>query len=82
MLLASLSRYSCRRKIANVYVGENSLSLDVSRKQIWAVEGLLATGVCAAVGSFWVVVQFMASAVLGTSKDLCGEEIESVDLTW
>lgn len=26
------------------------------------------------------MVQFMASAVLGTSKDLCGEEIESVDV--
>lgn len=37
------------------------------------MESLLATGVGAAVGSFGVVVELMASAVLGASEDLRNE---------
>lgn len=48
----------------------NLLSLRVARKQIWPMEGLLATGVCTPVGSLWVVVQFVTSPVLGAGEDL------------
>lgn len=47
-----------------------SLSLHVARQQIGPVEGLLAATICTRVGGFGVVVQFMASAVLGAGKDL------------
>lgn len=51
-----------------------SLSLHVACQQIRPTESLLATTLCALVGSFGVVVQFMAPAVLGASEDLLRDE--------
>lgn len=42
----------------------------MARKKIWTVEGFLAASMCTTVGGFRIVVQFMASAVLGASEDL------------
>jgi len=42
----------------------------MARKKIWTVESFLAASVCTTIGGFRVVVQFMASAVLGASEDL------------
>ena len=48
----------------------NLLSLCVTRKGIRPVKGLLTARVCTPVGSLWIVVQFVASPVLGASEDL------------
>lgn len=42
----------------------------MARKQVWPVEGLLAAMMRTPIGSLWVVVQFVTSAVLGASEDL------------
>lgn len=52
------------------WVDFSSLSLHVARKQIWAVEGLLAAMVRTPIGRLWVVVQFVTSPVLGAGEDL------------
>lgn len=48
----------------------NLLSLYVTRKEVGPVKGLLTARVCTPVGSLWIVVQFVASPVLGASEDL------------
>lgn len=57
-------------KIKPLRIWSHSLSFHMARKKIWTVEGFLAASMCTTVGGFRIVVQFMASAVLGASEDL------------
>lgn len=55
---------------------EYLLSLHMTRQQISPVKGLRAACLCASEGSFRVVVEFVSSAMLGTSEDLYAEVSE------